>query len=74
MKAIPKHPMFDTDKAKALRDCTQCSRGMIGNGNPSKLKDTRNCKLQVEIVFLQRILEISVLFVLETLPLVKDRL
>lgn len=46
---------------------------MIGNGqkNPSKLNDTRNYKLQVEIVFLQRILEISVLFVLETLPLVK---
>lgn len=70
MKAIPNHPMFDTDKAKALRDCMQCSRGMIGNGNPSKLKDTRNCKLQVEIVFCREFWRF-LCFVLETLPLVK---
>ena len=42
MKAIPKHPMFDTDKAKALRDCMQCSRGMIGNG-----PETASCKLRL---------------------------
>ncbi len=61
MKVIPKHPMFATDKAKALRDCMQCSQGMT------------SCKLRW-FFFLQRILEISVLFVLETLLWWKDRL